>query len=256
MGYFSRSLYHSANKEHAKYGTVGSTSSEKGTDGKKNNTSEYNHEYYMKNKDKWEGKFDYYKDGDKDFDDSNYSEKNQLGDTDFYGWQKEDGSWVILEEDMKFTLPKGMSREEIISRLEAYDKENEAKRQRGENYTHEDWVNGAKKALSSKSDEKEFDVDAAAKDVIKGKYKNGAERKAALGDDYAEVQKRVNELMKKEKPTKGSPDKSEAPETPETEKKKSTGKLKTFEEAKTQYYDKKNISHSDDWGSVLVRDLF
>lgn len=32
---------------------MNSTSSEKGTDGKKNNTSEYNHLYYTKNKDKW-----------------------------------------------------------------------------------------------------------------------------------------------------------------------------------------------------------
>lgn len=32
---------------------MNSTSSEKGTDGKKNNTSEYNHDYYTKNKEKW-----------------------------------------------------------------------------------------------------------------------------------------------------------------------------------------------------------
>lgn len=255
MGYFNRCLYHSANKEHAKYGTVGSTSSEKGTDNKKNNTSQYNHDYYMKNKEKWEGKFDYYKDGDKDFDDSNYSEKNQLGDTDFYGWQKEDGSWVILEEDMKFTLPKGMSREEIISRLEAYDKEIEAKLQRGEKHTHEDWVNGAKKALSSKSSEKEFDVDAAARDVIRGKYKNGAERKAALGDDYAEVQKRVNELMKGQKSSsKKTEEKTEESKAPETKK---DDEVRNWNQVREDYNKKKmSLKHSDDWGSVLVRDLY
>lgn len=252
MGHFYNKF--SDHLEHrAKYGTADSTSSEKGTDNKKNNTSQYNHEYYMKNKDKWEGKFDYYKEDDKDFDDSNYSEKNQLGDTDFYGWQKEDGSWVILEEDMKFTLPKGMTREEIISRLEAYDKENEAKRQRGENYTHEDWVNGAKKALSNKSSEKEFDVDAAARDVIRGKYKNGAERKAALGDDYDLVQKRVNELMKK---GNSSSKKSEGSDGNNT-KKKAEDDLKTFEKAKTEYYNrKKKIKHSEDIGSIFIKDLF
>lgn len=58
MGYFHTNYFQKDDKdslEHrAKYGTVNSTSSEKGTDDKKNNTSEYNHNYYLKNKDKWE----------------------------------------------------------------------------------------------------------------------------------------------------------------------------------------------------------
>ena len=42
-------------------------------------------------------------------------------------------------------------------------------------------------------------LDSVARDVIKGKYGNGAKRKKAieaLGYDYKEVQKRVNELLK------------------------------------------------------------
>lgn len=208
MKYFSNTYFSDLSGEviehRAKYGTANSVSNERGTDGKKNNTSEYNHQYYMKNKEKWKGEHKEYDENDKDFDESNYSEKNRLGDTDFYGWQKEDGSWVILEEDMKFTIPAGMSRADIIKKLEAFDKEVEAKRNSGQNYTNEDWINGAKRALSSGSDEKEFDVEAAARDVIAGKYKNGAERKAALGDDYAEVQKKVNELMNKKSSKKSS----------------------------------------------------
>jgi flagellum-specific peptidoglycan hydrolase FlgJ len=42
-----------------------------------------------------------------------------------------------------------------------------------------------------------FDIDQAARDVIKGKYGNGEERKKKLGVYYTEVQKRVNELLKK-----------------------------------------------------------
>ena len=42
-----------------------------------------------------------------------------------------------------------------------------------------------------------FDVEQAARDVIKGKYGNGQERKEKLGVYYTEVQKRVNELLKK-----------------------------------------------------------
>ena len=186
---------------------MNSTSSEKGTDGKKNNTSEYNHQYYMKNKDKWRdnkssvnSKYSEYDENDKDFDESNYNEKNRLGDTDFFGFQKPDGSWVILEEDMKWTLPAGLNKNELIKALEDFDKSIESSRQNGGKWTFEDWQKGAtnaiNKAASGKSGgEKEFDVDAAARDVIRGKYGNGAERKAALGDDYAEVQKRVNEIL-------------------------------------------------------------
>lgn len=96
----------------AKYGTADSTSTEKGTDNKKNNTSKYNHDYYMKNKEKWADN---------------------------------------------------------------------------------------KQSSEESKDDKEFDVDAAARDVIRGKYGNGAERRKALGDDYEMIQKRVNELMKSEK---------------------------------------------------------
>ena len=121
MKYFNRQYFtddQGESLEHrAKYGTANSTSNEKGTDNKKNNTSEYNHNYYMKNKEKWQGNYSEYSKDDKDFDEKNYSEANRLGDTDFYGWQKEDGSWVILEEDMKFTIPAGMSKEEIVSKL-------------------------------------------------------------------------------------------------------------------------------------------
>lgn len=205
MGYFytDASLFHADKRDKG----MNSTTSEKGTDNKRNNSSAYNHEYYMKNKEKWQdnkksgdAKFAEYTKGDSDFDDANYSEKNRLGDTDFFGFQKPDGSWVILEEDMKWTLPAGMDRAEMIKALEAFDKEMESKRG---NYTSKDWqeaankaINSASKKKSSDSGEKEFDVDAAAMDVIRGKYGNGAERKAALGEDYAEVQKRVNELMK------------------------------------------------------------
>lgn len=40
------------------------------------------------------------------------------------------------------------------------------------------------------------DVENLAKEVIKGQYGNGQTRKDLLGENYAEVQKRVNELLK------------------------------------------------------------
>lgn len=39
------------------------------------------------------------------------------------------------------------------------------------------------------------DVDDLARRVIAGEFGNGAARKAALGDHYAEVQARVNEML-------------------------------------------------------------
>lgn len=40
------------------------------------------------------------------------------------------------------------------------------------------------------------EIDAMARDVIAGKYGNGATRRALLGDNYDAVQKRVNELLR------------------------------------------------------------
>ena len=121
-----------------KNGTANSTTKQKGSDGKLNNSSEYNHEYYMKHKEKW-------KEGD--------------------------------------------------------------------------------------PDDREFDVDAAARDVIRGKYKNGAERKAALGADYEIVQKRVNELMRQQKTASNDSSKEET--------KEESGKLRSITEAHDDYMKKK-----------------
>lgn len=201
MGYFDKYLMHEDGRDKG----MNSTSSEKGTDGKKNNTSEYNHQYYMKNKEKWRDnnkssvstKIQYYKDGDSDFDNDNYDRQNWVDGTDFYIKEKPDGSIIVLEEDMKWTLPPGTNKEQLRAALKDFDKRIDDMYNKGEKY---DWEKLATEAINSvfkkpASGEKEFDVDAAARDVIRGKYGNGADRKAALGDDYAEVQKRVNEIL-------------------------------------------------------------
>lgn len=90
----------SSDSGRAEYGTANSTTKEKGTDGKLNNSSEYNHDYYMANKEKW-------KEGDSDFDESNYNENNLIPGTDLYSFQRKDGSRVVLFEDNKWVLPKG-----------------------------------------------------------------------------------------------------------------------------------------------------
>lgn len=182
MGYYDRALSHAEKKK----GSMNSTSNEKGTDGKNNNTSAYNHDYYLKNKDKW-GVGQTYSKNDKDFDESNYDDKDAIGDTDFYLKKRGDGSFYVLLEDTKWNIPKGADVEALKKSLQTAA-EIEDVRKRSAEYD--------KIFAKYNSGEKEFDVDAAARDVIRGKYKNGAERKAALGADYEIVQKRVNEMMR------------------------------------------------------------
>ena len=110
MGYFNTTYYNSLMHADVKRDLNGtSISKEKGTDNKSNNTSAYNHDYYIHHKEKWQ---------------------DNAGDD-------------------KSGLKEG-----------------------------------------------DFDIDAAALDVIRGKYGNGQARKDALGDDYEMIQKRVNEMYK------------------------------------------------------------
>lgn len=53
-----------------------------------------------------------------------------------------------------------------------------------------------KSESDSKMDLSENDVEKLAKEVIRGNFGNGQERKDLLGENYEEIQKRVNELMK------------------------------------------------------------
>lgn len=53
-------------------------------------------------------KYSSYTDGDSDFDDDNYKESGRVGDSDFFVHKRSDGTNVILEEDMKWVLPKGI----------------------------------------------------------------------------------------------------------------------------------------------------
>ena len=118
MGYFNTTYYNSLMHSDTKRDLNGtSISKEKGTDNKANNTSAYNHDYYIRNKEKWQNNKD-----------SKASDNTG---------------------DDKSGLKEG-----------------------------------------------DFDIDAAALDVIRGKYGNGQARKDALGDDYEMIQKRVNEMYK------------------------------------------------------------
>lgn len=114
MKYYGTSYFNALTHSGTKRDLNGtSVSDEKGTDNKANNTSAYNHDYYVKHKDKW------------------------------------------LDNN----------------------------------------ADGESSGAAQSTDEDEFDIDAAARDVIRGNYGNGLERKQALGDDYEKVQRRVNEML-------------------------------------------------------------
>lgn len=138
MGYFynkhtfygdsGESLFH-----RAEYGTANSTSKEKGTDNKLNNTSEYNAKYYQENKEKWEDNKEsssskknatksedddlyYDKDGKarfghKDYDpnDPDFARTDGKGieGTELKTFTNANGSLIILGKGIKFSFPPG-----------------------------------------------------------------------------------------------------------------------------------------------------
>lgn len=240
MGYYNNKGHFFSEEdtlEHrAKYGTANSVTNEKGTDGKKNNSSEYNHDYYMKNKEKWADNKEWSKD-DKDFDENNYNEKNLIPGTDLYSFKNKDGQTVILFEDNKWVLPAG-------AELDG-DMKKRLKELFAGNVSRDDVAKVSSVINAGKtSGEKEFDVEAAARDVIRGKYKNGAERKAALGDDYELVQKKVNELMKKSGGS-GKKDGSSS-KTEGASEKKDSKETRDFSKIAADYYQEKGKKRTEE----------
>jgi hypothetical protein len=248
MGYFNRhyftdssgnALSHSANKTHAKYGTVGSTSSEKGTDNKKNNTSEYNHDYYEGNKDKWAdnksskkssskkknaSKSDdddlfYDKDGKarfghKDYDENDEDFKRTDGEkiegTELRTFTNKNGSTIIVGNGIKFSFPPGTKiTKEMAKRIASVES--------GDKKNKEQYVAKMLNAVTGFADKQKLDV--------------GGKKTSSKKTEKTEEAK--------------------APET-----KKDEG-LRNWNQVKTDYYKKKKtLKHSDDLGSVLVRDLY
>lgn len=90
-----------------------------------------------------------YKDGDHDFDDANYKEENRVGDSDFFVHKRKDGTNVILEEDMKWVLPKGVDAKSpaIQKAIQDFSDRVVSERKLGNNYTGDQWRDAVTKAI-------------------------------------------------------------------------------------------------------------
>lgn len=133
-GHFFLDDFEESLEHRAKYGTANSTTSEKGTDGKKNNSSEYNHKYYEEHKDKWKNRKKkgkkkddgntrsdndslYYnadgtaRFGHKDYDpndpDFQRTDGRKLEGSDLTVFTNANGSTIILGKGIKFSFPPG-----------------------------------------------------------------------------------------------------------------------------------------------------
>lgn len=95
-----------------------------------------------------------------------------------------------------------------------------------------------KKKKSEKDDEEhEAEVKKLANEVMRGNYGNGEDRKKALGDKYAEIQSRVNEMLGVKNPeslTKALKESKKSKDSKDSETKKKSTKKKSTKKTKSE----------------------
>lgn len=155
----------------------------------------YNHEYYMKNKEKWgvkpdgstgsaskstKAEYKEYTEGDSDFDDDKYSDANMIPDSDFYTFKNKDGRTVIIEEDMKWTLPAGVEvDDEMKKQLAEFKGFNDPSIK-----TQDDWHNAVNAIINKEKkmvSEKEHEATSG------GKLKSILDKKSTVKHSYSIV---------------------------------------------------------------------
>lgn len=245
-----------AHKDRAKYGTMNSTSSEKGTDGKKNNTSEYNHKYYEENKEKWKDNkkksskssklsedddLFYDKDGKarfghKDYDpnDPDFQRKDgeQIAGTNLRTFTNSNGSTIIMGNGIKFSFPPGTKITSAMAKKIA-----EAEKASGGN--KEQYVAKMLNAVTGFADKQGLDTGGGKK-----------KKSSSSGETKKKEEAKKTETKKSESEWDKTIAKYNGKEEPEDSRHMET--LKKIEEEK-----KKSMKHSDiALGEILIRDLF
>lgn len=105
---------------------------------------------------KKKAKYGEYNENDPDFSDANYEKAKSIGDSDFSHFKRPDGTSVILEEDMKWVLPKGVdaNNPKIRKAIQQFANQVESARSLGkENYTSDEWLEGVNKAIDEAVEE-------------------------------------------------------------------------------------------------------
>ena len=234
MKYYNRTYFideSGDSLEHrAKYGTANSVSEERGTDGKKNNSKEYNHKYYEEHKDKWKNKNkngksktsdkkqnmsdddDLFYDpvtgkarfGHKDYDandpDFNRTDGRKLGDSGLTVFTNSNGSTIVLGKGIKFSFPPGTKITSAMKRrLTDIEKNNDGKNK--ESYVAKmlNAVTGfaARQKLKDPADGKDFKNNDETNNKSK-KEKKSSKKSSSKKDNSKDTSKTTTKSTTKE----------------------------------------------------------
>lgn len=280
MGYFTNryfaddsgeTLEHSANKKHAAYGTANSVSSDRGGDGKKNNTSEYNHKYYTENKDKWSDNKKSKKNSTKSHDDDLYYDKDgkarfghkdyDENDEDFKRtdgkkiegsnltyFTNKNGSTIVLGKGIKFSFPPGTKITTAMAKqLANIDNNNDGKNK-------EAYVAKMLNAVTGFADKQKLNTNVGEKKKSSGSSKKTEEKKESSSSSSSKSQSNWDKIVGKytgEEPKKKTS--SELKSEAQSKGKSQTDRAKQQKKKKTKQ--NSQFMHSDDLGSILIKDL-
>ena len=125
--------------------------------------------------------------------------------------EKRLSEWENLRSDAEMRLDinrrirDAQSKESLGQRIARLEKERQSSPQQAQQGKQTEKTTAARKEKQKPNKKAQSrpkgneDLDMLIKDTIRGKYGNGIDRRRALGDRYEEVQKGVNEWMRKKK---------------------------------------------------------
>lgn len=166
--------------------------------------------------------------------------------------RKKNGTYYYLDEnghETTTTHKDRSSKSDTTSTDKKDEKTSTDKKEDDKNVSAE-----AKKLIDSNIKAEDLtaeNIEKLAKEVIRGGFGNGQERKDLLGEHYATIQKRVNELMKGYAAT-ATTKKEDSKETKTTKKKSTKKKTSTKDKKKTLEADVVKHDGLYDCGSYLV----
>lgn len=277
MKYFNRKYFvddlGDSLEHRAKNGTANSTSSERGTDGKKNNTSEYNHKYYTENKEKWQKKnksskkkssndsLYYDKDGKARFGHKLYDPNDPdfkrtdgelIPGTNLRVFTNQNGSLIVMGDGVKFSYPPGT---ELTADMKKEIAEVEKKKG---SLNDEQYVAKMHNAVTKFADNQGLDTDIAGTD--KAKKKTSSKKSSGSKKKSSSSKKKKKETTETKATTTSTKKSVNGNEAFNREWSNVKADKKTTAKSATNAAQKKGkgttAKHSDDIGSILISDLF